>query len=86
MTLLRRIANLPHLVPLRRIAKHYPWIHTGLGLVGNTTFFVGSIFFLFAGLREAGTWLFIAGSLGMLIDTVGEALLRIEGYADLAER
>ena len=83
--MLRRLAKLPHLMPLRRIAQDYPWIHTGLGLVGNTTFFVGSIFFLFAGLQLAGTWLFIAGSLGMLIDTVGEALLRLEGYADLAE-
>jgi len=86
MSVLRRIAGLPHLVLLRRIAQDYPWIHTGLGLVGNTTFFVGSIFFLFAGLKVAGTWLFIAGSLGMLIDTVGETLLRVEGSADRAER
>jgi hypothetical protein len=33
----------------------------------------------------AGTWLFISGSLGMLIDSVGEALLRVEGFADQAE-
>jgi hypothetical protein len=85
MTLLRRVANLPHLVPLKRIARDYPWIHTGLGLVGNATFFVGSIFFLFTDLRMAGTWLFISGSLGMLIDSVGEALLRVEGFADQAE-
>jgi len=86
MTPLRRLANLPHLMPLRRIAGNYPWIHTGLGLIGNAAFFVGSIFFLFAGLRIPGTWLFILGSLGMLIDTLGEALLRLEGFADIAER
>ncbi len=85
MSMFRRLVELPHLMPLRRIAKDYPWIHTGLGLVGNTSFFVGSIFFLFAGLKLAGTWLFILGSLGMLIDTLGEALLRLEGFADIAE-
>ncbi len=86
MTALRKLATLPHLVPLRRIAEDYPWIHAGLGLAGNTTFFVGSIFFLFTGLRVAGTWLFILGSFGMLVDTVGEILLRLEGYAEAAER
>ncbi len=86
MSTFRRIANLPHLMPLRRIAGDYPWIHTGLGLIGNTSFFVGSIFFLFTGLKLAGTWLFILGSLGMLVDTLGEALLRLEGFADIAER
>ncbi|HKI58532.1 MAG TPA: YrhK family protein [Trueperaceae bacterium] len=81
----RTLLNLPHLMPLRRIAKDYPWIHTGLGLLGNTCFFVGSVFFFFAPLKTAGIWLFTLGSLGMLIDTLGEALLRLEGFADVAE-
>jgi hypothetical protein len=81
----RRLMNLPHLMPLRRIAGDYPWIHTGLGLIGNACFFVGSVFFFFGSLQTAGVWLFTLGSLGMLIDTLGDALLRLEGFADIAE-
>ncbi len=77
--------TLPQVMPLHRIAKDYPWIHTGLGLLGNTCFFIGSIFFFSDALQTAGIWLFTIGSLGMLIDTLGEALLRLEGFADKAE-
>jgi len=77
--------KLPHLMPLRRIAKDYPWIHTSLGLLGNTCFFVGSVFFFSDALKTAGIWLFTLGSFGMLVDTLGEALLRLEGFADIAE-
>lgn len=80
MSVLHRLSRLEHLMPLRRFARDYPEVHMSLGLFGNTLFFVGSIFFLFEALRVAGTWMFIFGSLGMLLDTVGAGLLKIEGY------
>lgn len=45
----------------------FPWVHRTLGLVGNVCFVVGSVFYLFAFLNLAGTWLFIVGSTGMLV-------------------
>lgn len=51
------------------------WIHISLGIFGNVCFFVGSIFFLSEALQGLGTWLFIVGSAGMLIDSVGDAIL-----------
>lgn len=68
------------LAPLKRLAQDYSYVHTTLGLVGNTMFFVGSVFFLVESLKRVAIWLFILGSLGMLIDTVGSALLKAEGY------
>jgi len=53
----------------------YKWIHTIIGIIGNVCFFVGSIFFLFETLQTAGTWLFIFGSLGMLIGSIGSAIV-----------
>ncbi|MFP4437635.1 MAG: YrhK family protein [Chloroflexaceae bacterium] len=50
-------------------------MHTIIGIIGNVCFFVGSIFFLFDTLQTAGTWLFIFGSLGMLISSVGSAIV-----------
>ncbi len=80
MSVLHRLSRLEHLMPLRRFARDYPEVHMGLGLFGNTLFFVGSVFFLFEPLRTPGTWLFILGSLGMLLDTVGATLLKLEGF------
>ena len=59
---------------IRFVVKDYGWIHTGLGLLGNILFFVGSILFLpaFEALRTIGVWLFISGSFFMLIGAVGE--------------
>jgi hypothetical protein len=61
----------------RRVAdwvEEFHWLHTSLGLVGNVSFFVGSVFFLFESLKTAGVWLFIVGSLGMLLGSVGDAV------------
>lgn len=65
---------------LRRISQDYPWIHLGIGILGNTAFFVGSVFFLWEDWKRAGVWLFIIGSAGMLIGSLGRTLV------DLAER
>lgn len=60
---------------LRFIAHEYEWIHTGIGIVGNTAFFAGSILFFWKSLQTAGVWLFVVGSAGMLIGSVGGALV-----------
>ncbi len=70
----------PQIAALRTFVRDYPYIHIGLGLIGNTTFFIGSIFFLSEKMMIAGTWLFIIGSLGMLIDTCGSALVKWEKH------
>ncbi len=63
--------------PLRLLFKKYGWIHLGVGLIGNISFVVGSAFFLYKDLKTAGTWLFIVGSSGMLIGTLGEAVVKL---------
>jgi hypothetical protein len=61
--------------PLQEIVNKYKWVHTSIGILGNTCFFIGSIFFLFESLKNAGVWLFIFGSAGMLIGSVGSAFV-----------
>lgn len=60
---------------IRQLVSDYHWIHLGLGIVGNICFFVGSVFFLWEATKAAGVWLFIAGSFGMLIGSVGSAIV-----------
>ncbi len=81
----RRAAQFPtpmslveRLKPFREFVCHFEWIHTSLGILGNMAFLVGSIFFLWESLKTAGIWLFILGSLGMLISSVGSALVKAE--------
>jgi hypothetical protein len=57
-----------------------PWAHLGIGLFGNTTFVVGSVLFLYERLQTAGVWLFIVGSSGMLLGSLGELLARVERH------
>ena len=63
--------------PLQRLARDYEPLSTWLGLLGNACFFVGSVLFLWTGtLQTVGVWLFIVGSLGMLVESVAGALRR----------
>lgn len=55
-------------------AKAHPRLRTLIGLVGNASFVVGSVFFLFDDLQRAGVWLFVFGSSGMLLESIGKAL------------
>ncbi len=64
--------------PISALVRDYKWIHMGLGLVGNVAFVVGSVMFLSESLKQAGTWLFIIGSAGMLIGSIGDALIEYE--------
>ncbi len=61
--------------PVQTLVRDYQWFHTTVGILGNLTFFVGSIFFLFETLKTVGTWLFIIGSFGMLVGALGHALV-----------
>lgn len=65
----------------RRLGKalnEFPWIHLGLGLIGNASFFIGSIFFFWEATKTEGIWLFVIGSLGMLLGSLGEYFVRVE--------
>ena len=76
---------------LRTLVQDFGWIHTGIGVFGNTTFFVGSILFL-PGLgtwqavgakwQTVGVWLFIAGAFFMLVGAVGNLLVSIHEARD----
>lgn len=61
-----------------RLAEDFHWLSISLGLVGNTAFFVGSIFFLWEATKLAGIWLFIVGSLGMLLGSIGDKAAQLE--------
>lgn len=63
--------------PLKILVKDYGWVHLGLGLIGNFTFFVGSILFLpaFEPYKPVGVWLFIIGSFLMLVGATGRLLV-----------
>lgn len=60
--------------------RNYPYIHLGLGLVGNMLFFVGSILFLdrFSAWHHAAILMFIVGSSGMLLGAIGKAVTELE--------
>ncbi|MEQ3638036.1 YrhK family protein [Alcanivorax sp.] len=62
----------------RALVHQYQWFHVILGLIGNGTFVVGSVFFLWDSWQQAGTWLFIIGSVGMLIGSIGSAIVTYE--------
>ena len=70
---------------LRRVAREYGWIHTVLGLIGNGLFLAGSVMFLRESTMTAGVWMFVFGASGMLLDSIGEALVRLERSGDGSE-
>lgn len=77
----KRVLEQAWMKAVRAFLHDYEWIHTGLGLIGNTCFFVGSIFFVWDSMKAQGVWLFIWGSLGMLIGSIGSAIVRYERRA-----
>jgi hypothetical protein len=62
---------------VQRFVSNYEWIHTGLGLIGNLAFLVGSVLFLWESTKQAGTWLFILGASGMLLGSIGRAVVDV---------
>lgn len=63
---------------VRETVHDFEWVHTLIGVFGNLTFFVGSIFFFWPSWETAGVWLFVLGSLAMLVGAAGAALSRWE--------
>ena len=64
--------------PVRELVYEFPLVHLVTGLFGNITFVLGSILFFFPDSHKAGLWLFIFGSSGMLLGSLGEVLVRYE--------
>ncbi len=62
----------------RAFVHQYQWFHLAMGLLGNSTFVVGSVFFLWEAWKPAGVWLFIIGSTGMLLGSIGAAIVAYE--------
>ncbi|WP_431239480.1 YrhK family protein [Mycolicibacterium aichiense] len=65
----------PRLGPALRA---FPWVHLALGLLGNALFVIGSVLFFWESVKTAAIWLFVIGSTGMLLGSVGELLVRID--------
>jgi len=61
--------------PLRVFLRDYEWVHVSLGLLGNVIFLAGSILFLQPDRQHVATWFFVAGATGMLINSIGSALI-----------
>jgi len=61
---------------LKTLALDYRRLHLGIGIFGNLCFVVGSVLFFkrFAAWETFAVWLFVIGSAGMLVSSVGEAI------------
>lgn len=60
------------------VVRDFPWVHLGLGLLGNMLFVVGSVLFFWGSTQTLAIWLFVVGSLGMFVGSLGELFVRIE--------
>lgn len=60
----------------REFVHEFPLVHLVIGMCGNITFVLGSVFFFFPSLEKPALWLFICGSCGMLLGSLGEVLVR----------
>ncbi|MGB3494079.1 MAG: YrhK family protein [Elainellaceae cyanobacterium] len=63
-----------HLRSQLKLSRHLSLI---LGLLGNAAFFLGSVLFLWESLTQLGVWLFIVGSLCMLIGSIRSIMARL---------
>ena len=73
---------------LKTVVQDYGWIHTAIGAIGNFIFFIGSIFFLpnFHSMLTTGVWLFIIGSLLMMLGALGELFVKIYAAQERREQ
>lgn len=60
------------------LIRDYQWFHIGLGLIGNTSFVIGSILFFWEKFKQPAIWLFVVGSTGMLVASIGRAIVQYE--------
>ncbi|WP_328452855.1 MULTISPECIES: YrhK family protein [unclassified Amycolatopsis] len=59
---------------LKAFVREFPTVHLVIGVAGNLVFFVGSVLFVWHTTELLAIWLFIAGSFGMLLGDIGQAL------------
>jgi YrhK-like protein len=59
------------------VVRNYEWVRLGVGTLGNVTFLTGSFLFLHE-VKPLSSYLFIAGSAGMLVGTLGSTIVRLE--------
>jgi hypothetical protein len=71
-----RVRRLEDSAGVREIVRDYEWFHIVIGVAGNVAFFCGSLLFLVGELEPLRLWLFTIGSFGMLVGSVGSALVR----------
>lgn len=62
--------------PIHTFFREYEWVHTAVGIAGNTLFFVGSLLFLSESTKDIGVWCFIVGAAFMLFGSVGSAVVK----------
>jgi len=64
---------------MRTLVKEYEHIHTTIGIVGNLLFVVGSVLFFktFDQYYTLAVWMFVLGSVCMLIGAMGSGLRRL---------
>lgn len=72
--------------PLRAFFRDFEWIHTTVGVTGNTLFVIGSVLFLWESTKLLGVWVFIIGSSFMLFGAVGSAVVKLEDRSDRQRR
>lgn len=63
---------------LHVLVSDYEWVHICLGLIGNCAFGVGSFLFFSKSTKDLALWLFVAGSTGMLIGSIGSAAVKYD--------
>lgn len=61
------------------VVRDFGSIHLSLGLLGNISFFIGSVLFLprFELYKTIGVWLFIVGAFFMMIGSIGRLLVDV---------
>lgn len=79
MVVLRQPPVRPPEHPLLALVHRFRAIHIGIGILGNSLFLAGSLLFL-SGSRTTAIWLFIAGSAGMLIGSLGSAAVEYRNH------
>jgi hypothetical protein len=67
---------------LATLVWRFPQVHLAIGVFGNVLFVLGSVLFM-TGRQDSGVVCFLAGSIGMLLGAVGEAM-RVLGKRRLA--
>lgn len=75
---MNRVSTHPIPYALHILVSDYEWVHICLGLIGNCAFVVGSFLFFSKSTKDLALWLFVIGSSGMLIGSIGSAIVKYD--------